>query len=154
MHPAMCLFTLFSLCWTRVDVRTGNAGPDAIWCANGYRSRKLDDFPNAMVYSELDSEPGYSTDIYPSESWPGEGSFAIENLSLAYFEGGPQILRDINVRISNKEKVGVVGRTGAGKSSLVSALFRMPDPLGKVSELLEAMNVGVLETTHAWMFNG
>ena len=30
----------------------------------------------AMVYSELDSEPGYCTDIYPSESWPGEGSFA------------------------------------------------------------------------------
>ncbi|XP_022792486.1 multidrug resistance-associated protein 4-like isoform X2 [Stylophora pistillata] len=43
MHAAMCLLTLLSLCWTRFDVCIGNSGPDAIWCANGHRSRKLDD---------------------------------------------------------------------------------------------------------------
>ena len=86
-----------------------------------------------MTYTaEIDSEPGYSTETRPSESWPSKGNLAIQDLSLVYFEGGPRILKDVNFCVASKEKVGVVGRTGAGKSSLVSALFRMPDPLGKV----------------------
>ena len=86
-----------------------------------------------MTYTDIASEPGYNIEEHPPESWPNEGSLAIEDLSLVYFEGGPRVLRDINVHISSKEKVGVVGLTGTGKSSLVSALFRMPDPLRKVS---------------------
>ena len=89
-----------------------------------------------MAYTEIDSEPGYSTETRPSESWPNKGSLVIQDLSLVYFEGGPRILNDINVCVSSREKVGVVGRTGAGKSSLVSALFRMPAPLGKVRSRL------------------
>ena len=85
-----------------------------------------------MTYANIDSEPGYSTEDRPAESWPNEGSLTIDDLSLAYFKGGPRVLRDVSVHVLSKEKVGVVGRTGAGKSSLVSALFRMPDPLGKV----------------------
>ncbi|XP_020629935.1 multidrug resistance-associated protein 4-like [Orbicella faveolata] len=85
-----------------------------------------------MTYTDIASEPGYSTEERPPVPWPNEGSLAIEDLSFIYFEGGPRVLRDINVHVSSKEKVGVVGRTGAGKSSLVSALFRMPDPLGKL----------------------
>ncbi|KAL9978313.1 hypothetical protein ACROYT_G015813 [Oculina patagonica] len=85
-----------------------------------------------MTYTQIGSEPGYNTETRPPEPWPNEGSLAINDLSLVYFEGGPRILKDINLCVSSKEKVGVVGRTGAGKSSLVSALFRMPEPLGKV----------------------
>lgn len=93
-----------------------------------------------MSYTKLDSEAGYSTETRPSVSWPSEGSLTIKDLSLVYFEGGPRILKNINFQVSSKEKVGVVGRTGAGKSSLVSALFRMPDHLGKVNETL--LNAG------------
>ena len=89
-----------------------------------------------MTYTRIDSEPGYSNETRPPECWPVEGSLVLQDLSLVYFEGGPRILKDINFCVSSKEKVGVVGRTGAGKSSLVSALFRMPDPLGKVSKTL------------------
>lgn len=87
-----------------------------------------------IAYTKIDSELGYSTPALPPGSWPSEGRLDLQNLSLVYFEGGPRILKDVNVCISSKEKVGVVGRTGAGKSSLVSALFRMPDPLGKVGK--------------------
>ena len=87
-------------------------------------------------YTRLDSEAGYSTKTRPPLPWPNEGSLTIKDLSLVYFEGGPRVLKDVNFRVSSKEKVGVVGRTGAGKSSLVSALFRMPDPLGKVKKTL------------------
>ena len=89
-----------------------------------------------MTYTNIDSEPGYSTEELPPESWPNEGTLTIQDLSLVYVKGGPRVLRDINVHVPSKEKVGVVGRTGAGKSSLVSALFRMPDPLGKVSSVM------------------
>lgn len=87
-----------------------------------------------MAYTKTESESGYSIPSPPPGFWPSEGSLDIQNLSLVYFHGGPRILKDIDVCISSKEKVGVVGRTGAGKSSLVSALFRMPDPLGKVGK--------------------
>ena len=85
-----------------------------------------------MSYTKTDSETGYSIKIRPSQPWPDKGSLAIKNFSLVYFKGGPCVLKDIIFSASAKEKVGVVGRTGAGKSSLVSALFRMPEPLGKV----------------------
>ena len=87
-----------------------------------------------MAYTKIDSESGYSNPTLPPGPWPSEGRLDIQNLSLVYFHGGPRILKDINVCISSKEKIGVVGRTGAGKSSLVSALFRMPDPLRKVGK--------------------
>lgn len=93
-----------------------------------------------MSYTKLDPEVGYNTETRPPVSWPNEGTLTIKDLSLVYFKGGPRVLRNINVHVSSKEKVGVVGRTGAGKSSLVSALFRMPDPLGKVNESL--LNAG------------
>ena len=86
-----------------------------------------------MAYTEIEPEPGYSTESIPSGSWPREGSLDVRDLSLVYFEGGPCVLKKIRFCVRSKEKVGVVGRTGAGKSSLVSALFRMPEPLGKVS---------------------
>ena len=88
-----------------------------------------------MMYTEIDPEPGYRNETHPPESWPNEGSLTLQDLSLVYFKGGPKILKDISFRVSSKEKVGVVGRTGAGKSSLVSALFRMPEPSGKVNVL-------------------
>ena len=85
-----------------------------------------------MSYAKIGSEPGYSIETRPPQSWPDKGSLKIKQLSLAYHEGGPCVLKNITFNTCEKEKIGVVGRTGAGKSSLVSALFRMPEPSGKV----------------------
>ncbi|XP_078355215.1 ATP-binding cassette sub-family C member 4-like [Oculina patagonica] len=100
-----------------------------------------------MTYTRIDSEPGYSTETLPPEFWPTEGNLTMQNLSLVYFDGGPRILNDISVCVSSKEKVGVVGRTGAGKSSLVSALFRMPDPSGKV--LIDGVDIASINLQEA-----
>ena len=83
-------------------------------------------------YTEIDPEPGYNTETLSPEVWPTAGSLTLRDLSLAYLEGAPATLNNVSVCIAAKEKVGVVGRTGAGKSSLVAALFRMPEPQGKV----------------------
>ena len=88
-----------------------------------------------MTYTKLDREVGYSSEIHPPDSWPKKGTIHIKDLSFRYTESWPLVLKDINLFIADKEKVGVVGRTGAGKSSLVASLLRMPDPEGKVTRL-------------------
>ena len=79
-----------------------------------------------MHYSMLDQEPGYDLQRQDIESWPKNGSLFFNDVTLTYFPGGPQALKGINLVIKSGEKVGIIGRTGAGKSSIMSALFRLP----------------------------
>ncbi|ETV93494.1 hypothetical protein H310_12538 [Aphanomyces invadans] len=58
-------------------------------------------------------------------SWPEDGSIAFNNVSFRYKPNDPLVLKDVNFSIKSGEKVGIVGRTGAGKSSLTMALFRI-----------------------------
>ena len=97
-----------------------------------------------MTYTKLDAEVGYSSEIHPPDSWPKKGTIHIKDLSFRYTESWPLVLKDINLFIADKEKVGVVGRTGAGKSSLVASLLRMPDPEGKVTRLAYMLQVKVI----------
>ena len=85
-----------------------------------------------MTYTKLDSEPGYKMHRPPPEHWPHEGNITFEDVSLTYYPGGPQVLKKINLNIKGGTKIGVAGRTGAGKSSFVAALMRMPDADGDI----------------------
>ena len=85
-----------------------------------------------MTYTKLDSEPGYKVERHPPEHWPREGNITFQDVSLTYYPGGPQALKNINLEIKGGEKIGVAGRTGAGKSSFVAALLRMPDAGGDI----------------------
>jgi len=85
-----------------------------------------------MTYTKLESEPGYKVEQLPPESWPREGNITFQDVSLTYYPGGPQVLKKINLNIHGGAKIGVAGRTGAGKSSFVAALMRMPDGDGDI----------------------
>lgn len=85
-----------------------------------------------ITYTQIEQEPGYEYQHQPPQNWPQLGQVSVENLGLVYYEGGPNILKDVSFTIDPHEKIGIAGRTGAGKSSLVSALFRMPRPTGHV----------------------
>ncbi|XP_017858861.1 PREDICTED: probable multidrug resistance-associated protein lethal(2)03659 isoform X2 [Drosophila arizonae] len=63
----------------------------------------------------------------PPASWPPAGQIVADDLSLRYAPDpqAPYILKSLNFVIEPREKVGIVGRTGAGKSSLINALFRL-----------------------------
>ncbi|OCF34449.1 cadmium ion transporter [Kwoniella heveanensis BCC8398] len=65
-------------------------------------------------------------------SWPSRGSMSFRDLSLRYSKTGPWVLKGLNFNIGPGEKIGVIGRTGAGKSSLVAAIMRMVPVDGKI----------------------
>ncbi|XP_060521468.1 probable multidrug resistance-associated protein lethal(2)03659 [Cylas formicarius] len=64
-------------------------------------------------------------------NWPSGGAVAYRNVSLAYKD--EKVLKDISFEVKSKHKIGIVGRTGAGKSSIISTLFRLYDFEGNVS---------------------
>lgn len=68
----------------------------------------------------------------PSKFWPESGEIKFVNLCLKYSPDEPYVLNDLNFEIKPTEKVGIVGRTGAGKSSLIAALFRLTDIDGRI----------------------
>ena len=80
-------------------------------------------------YSLLQKEAAYTIpDKAPPASWPSRGLIVVNGLSLRYREGLPLVLDDISFTIQAREKIGVVGRTGAGKSTIVLALMRLVEP--------------------------
>ncbi|XP_078359498.1 ATP-binding cassette sub-family C member 4-like [Oculina patagonica] len=85
-----------------------------------------------LNYTELESEPGYDLANHAPEKWSKMGRLQFQNVSLRYYPEAPQALEEVSFIIEAGEKVGIVGRTGAGKSSLVASLFRMPEPDGKI----------------------
>eukprot|EP00667_Euglena_gracilis_P000239 EG_transcript_239 len=66
---------------------------------------------------------GVFPDLPPE--WPAHGAIAIQHLSAVYRPGLPLVLKSVSVRFAAGERVGICGRTGSGKSSLLLALFRM-----------------------------
>ncbi|CAL1598299.1 unnamed protein product [Knipowitschia caucasica] len=85
-----------------------------------------------VEYAKLESEASWETEKKPPPDWPSRGSVTFNNVNFSYSEDGPLVLKDLSFSLRPSEKVGVVGRTGAGKSSLVSALFRLSEPKGKI----------------------
>ncbi|CAD8177671.1 unnamed protein product [Paramecium octaurelia] len=58
-------------------------------------------------------------------NWPKLGSIVYSNVKMQYRENTPLVLKGMNFEIKDREKVGIVGRTGAGKSSVIASLFRL-----------------------------
>ena len=95
-----------------------------------------------MEYGDLSQEAADEVDGKdPPSSWPEKGVVEFRDLHLRYADTEPYVLKGINFKSKKNEKIGIVGRTGAGKSSMVTALFRLAEPSGKI--LID--NVDVLE---------
>ncbi|GMG40236.1 unnamed protein product [Ambrosiozyma monospora] len=79
-----------------------------------------------VEYSKLTPEaPSIIEDKRPSTKWPFNGVINFKNYSTRYRPELDLVLKNINLSIAQKEKIGIVGRTGAGKSSLTLAIFRI-----------------------------
>ncbi|KAK5646967.1 hypothetical protein RI129_005431 [Pyrocoelia pectoralis] len=65
-------------------------------------------------------------------AWPQNGEIIFQNVHLRYTPESQPILKNLNFKIKSKEKIGIIGRTGAGKTSIVNCLFRLSYSSGKV----------------------
>jgi ATP-binding cassette, subfamily C (CFTR/MRP), member 1 len=83
----------------------------------------------------------------PPVAWPSKGALQFKSYSTRYREGLDLVLKNINLDIKTHEKIGVVGRTGAGKSSLTMALFRIIEPAtGNIDiDNLDTSSIGLLD---------
>jgi ABC-type multidrug transport system fused ATPase/permease subunit len=100
-----------------------------------------------LVFNSVQSEAQGQEKNDPSGQWPTEGAITFRNVSLCYRPGLPKVLNGVNLAIPGGIKVGVCGRTGAGKSSLMLALFRIVEAekgTGETDSSIEIDGVNIL----------
>ncbi|XP_012146800.2 ATP-binding cassette subfamily C member 4 [Megachile rotundata] len=80
-----------------------------------------------LQFTQLEKEGPFESEPNkkPSTQWPSDGGITFDHVYLRYADSMPPVLKDLCFVIRPGEKVGIVGRTGAGKTSLISALFRL-----------------------------
>lgn len=95
-----------------------------LMAVRGYASLELDmnAAERVIEYTEVETED-LGGEIPPA-SWPSTGNMEIKDLVVSYAEDLPPVLKGVSFDVKNNERIGVIGRTGAGKSSLTLALFR------------------------------
>ncbi|KAA6379024.1 MAG: ABC transporter: Multidrug resistance-associated protein, ATP binding protein, partial [Streblomastix strix] len=81
--------------------------------------------------------------IVPKKSWPKYGKVQFKNVSFRYRSKLPYVLNDVNFTFTGGEKIGVCGRTGAGKSSLLFPLFRLVELDPKLQPTMIDVNTGL-----------
>lgn len=92
-------------------------------------------------YSRTETEaPWVVEGSRPPANWPHKGEVEFRNYSVRYRPGLELVLKDLSLRVHGGEKVGIVGRTGAGKSSMTLCLFRILEAAeGEI--LIDGINV-------------
>ncbi|KAL3283460.1 hypothetical protein HHI36_006604 [Cryptolaemus montrouzieri] len=95
-----------------------------------------------LEYNAIPQEDDPVNPILPPPTWPENGRIVLKNVNLKYSLCKPRVLKNLNLLIEPREKVGIVGRTGAGKSSLLSALFRLVKVDGIIE--IDGFNTGDL----------
>ncbi|EUC58392.1 ABC transporter protein YOR1 [Rhizoctonia solani AG-3 Rhs1AP] len=85
-------------------------------------------------------KPYVLIDKAPRNTWPSHGAIEFRDLVMSYRSGLPPVLRGVSLSVRGGEKIAVVGRTGAGKSSLMTALFRIVE-LTSGSILIDGLDI-------------
>ncbi|XP_052217717.1 ATP-binding cassette sub-family C member 4-like isoform X4 [Dreissena polymorpha] len=99
-----------------------------------------------LDYSRLPSEAPLEApnDRKPPPDWPQHGRISVQRVSLKYSTDTPTVLKNISFTIEAREKIGIVGRTGAGKSSLITMLFRLVEPTGSITiDDVDTLQIGL-----------
>lgn len=112
--------------------------------------RQLAEVQTGMVSMErvheyataLDTEPE-DAPIHPPPSWPATGKFTMRSVCMRYRPDLPLALNSINMTVRSGEKIGIVGRTGAGKSSITQGFFRLVE-LSSGTIMIDNIDIGLI----------
>ncbi|CAG8540389.1 15319_t:CDS:10 [Funneliformis mosseae] len=101
-----------------------------IWSIRRYSSMEmsLNAVERVCEFSELPQEAPAIISPRPPAAWPYNGKIKVENLEVKYAPDLEPVLHHISFNIKGSEKVGIVGRTGSGKSTIALSLFRFIEP--------------------------
>ncbi|KAK3310355.1 uncharacterized protein B0T15DRAFT_518279 [Chaetomium strumarium] len=80
-----------------------------------------------LEYAEIATEPEGGKNA--PAAWPTEGKIEVDNLTVRYADDLPPVLKSLNFTVGAGERIGIVGRTGAGKSTLAAVFFRLLEPV-------------------------
>ncbi|RAK97795.1 P-loop containing nucleoside triphosphate hydrolase protein [Aspergillus ibericus CBS 121593] len=109
---------------------------------------RLEEFTvHAKTNAEKTPNPTSQTTTTPTAiptAWPTQGTIEYKALTARHHPSGPDVLKNITLTIPAGSKVGICGRTGSGKSSLISALFQMID-ITKGSILIDGIDTATLD---------
>lgn len=144
LYVAAVTFTLVAI--DKDNTQSGNVGLAVLQCLNligmcqkGVRQtaeveNQMTSIERLLEYARLPSEAALESapDAQPPANWPSKGAIQIEKLNFRYTPAGDFVLRDLQLSIAAQEKIGIVGRTGAGKSSLIQAIFRLAELDGAI----------------------
>nr|CAI5851682.1 unnamed protein product [Callosobruchus analis] len=83
----------------------------------------------ALEYTDIKQETNTGGE---PKNWPKDGAITYNNVSLYYENTKAPVVRNVTFQVKPKERIGIVGRTGAGKSSIISTLFRLYDCEGRI----------------------
>ncbi|KAG0040947.1 hypothetical protein BGZ82_005498 [Podila clonocystis] len=102
-----------------------------VWVIRMYATNEmnLNSVERLTEYMELEEEPPAVIEgSRPPAHWPHAGEIVVDHLVMKYAPDTPAVIKDVSFRIKAGEKIGVVGRTGSGKSTFAISLFRFMEP--------------------------
>ncbi|KAL3475117.1 hypothetical protein BJX99DRAFT_230254 [Aspergillus californicus] len=117
---------------------------NVLWLVRLYSEvqQSMNSVERVKEYLEVEQEaPPVIADSRPPSNWPSRGAVEFSGYSTRYRPDLDPVLREVSFTVQSTEKVGIVGRTGAGKSSLALALFRgLEAETGKI--LIDGVDIG------------
>ncbi|SCU89929.1 LADA_0F00628g1_1 [Lachancea dasiensis] len=102
----------------------------ALWLVRLYSTVEMtmNSVERLKEYMDVEQEPHFQSTHNPPPEWPNRGKIEVTDLSLRYAPNLPKVIKNVTFTVESNCKVGIVGRTGAGKSTIITALFRFLDP--------------------------
>ncbi|RVW54609.1 ABC transporter C family member 4 [Vitis vinifera] len=133
----MCLSTMFMILLPSSIIKPENVGLSLsyglslnsvlFWAIymSCFVENKMVSVERIKQFTNIPSEAAWQiNDRLPPPNWPTHGNVELKDLQVRYRPNSPLVLKGITLNIRGKEKIGVVGRTGSGKSTLVQVFFR------------------------------
>ena len=152
---AIVLVTALFVVWTRGEIPVGVAGlalSTAIQLTSSLGGivrltamleNSLNSVERVNEYTEIESENIVGQSV--AQSWPSSGAITYESVTAYYrpYMDTEPVLNDLSFSIKGGEKIGIIGRTGAGKTSLVMTLFRILE-ISKGQISIDGINIAML----------